>query len=275
MNIYRAIFLFVIVIATVNRADTIVLQDGTRAAVSIADTSGSGVIVEKDGISVRIGKKKIQQLVFNDNKGLPNKNSSFATPLSISGAIKKKISAGVVCKQPVFPENGIVFLKSPVVQTGEDNARLVFFNRLGAFLTKSANGMTRERTKEGFFFLLADDSAATGEYRYCAFAYEFSHTSKERKTGLASFAELDTAGNFVPSRRATALHAHETETSVRFLIYDREGKKTVFDEKLRDVDKGLADLDLKTGDKTQSAPGNNSILSVENKLEALLKKQFK
>jgi len=52
-------------------------------------------------------------------------------------------------------------------------------------------------------------------------------------------------------------------------------KTVIFDERIKEVDKGLTDLNAKKPNDTQIRNENNSILSVENKIEALLKKQIK
>ena len=258
-------------------AGTLLLKDGTRAIVSVADTDGGSIIVRRKDDRVQIDKKQI--LFFSNDKdtGLINrqdaKSAALKSPLSVNDAIERMLSGCAVHKTALAGGRAIAFVKQPIRETpGEEKTGAEFSPKMVSFL--SQYGSLHGISKEGMYFYLSGDSVIDNRYRYLASPVEITVRTSERKMSVSSFVKLDKAGNFVPTAKGETLRALERETGVRFIVVDLLNKSIVFDERVDDVDKGLKELDHKKANDTQTVHGENSILVVERKLEGLLKKQF-
>lgn len=257
-----------------SEAATLVFCDSTAAEVSIIDTGRGSISVLRDRYVLRIDKINISRII-PDTTPVPGLQGAGALPtLTTGSALKKTISGYAVKKTPMASRSAIAFLKRPLLGNNDPKAAAAFTNRLLPFLSATI-GPVRELSKEGMYFFLSGDGNAVLGCRYAAVISEMTVRSNERHVGLRGVVKLDTAGNFVPSKTETALHAHESETIVRIMVLDRTERTIVFDERIAEVDKGLFDLDAEKPNDTQIRAENNSILSVERKLEARLKKQIR
>lgn len=273
----RFCLLFLSIAATTD-ADTILLNDGTRAAISIVDTDGCCIVVRRGNDCVKIDKKKVTRCVAaTDSSRAGNQNTKDAlhkTPLSINRATANILAGYTVKKTALQCGVGIGFLALTIVgNVGDEKMSAEFSKTMTGFLAK--NGTLRTLSKEGLYLYLTGEAVNARDCRYCALPYEISVKSIERKTNVSSFVKLDTAGNFVPTTKGITLKALERETRVRFMVADLLKKNIVFDERVIDIDKGLKEIETKNVNDSQNHAGKNSILRIEGKMEALLKKQFK
>lgn len=262
-------------------AGILLLKDSTVAMVSIADTSGCFVVVKHRGEGIKIDKKLIRYaiagkdtLVFTVGKCQDTCAAAPGGPLSVDNAIKPILSGRPVKKTVLSRGCGIAYQKQPVTGKGSnEKTNAAFSNRMASFLSK--HGPLRRLSKAGMYFFLSGDTSLNNGCRYLALPADITVRSKERRLNISSFVKLDTAGNFVPTAKAATLSALERETTVRFMVLDLQKKTIVFDERVKDVDKGLKELVPGKSNDIKTGSGENSILVIERKIEALLKKQFK
>jgi len=270
--------LFFLLIAATTDADSLFLKDGTQATVGVVDTHGCCIVVKHGNDCVQIDKKNVtRRVVAPDSVRTDNQNTKEVfckNPLSVNMAIEN-ILAGYAAKQTMLSIGGtIAFQQLPIAGNGGDEKTIATFSiKLAAFLSK--RGTVHPLSKEGMYFYLSGDIVYNDDRRYLALPYELSVLSNERKTNVTSFVKLDKAGNFVPTTKGTTLKALEHETVVRFMVIDLLKKTIVFDERVKDIDKGFKELDAKNANDSQNVAGKNSILVIESKIEELLKKQFR
>jgi len=258
--------------------DTIFLKDNTRAVVSVIDTSGGSIVVKRGNDFVKIDKKQITRhsAVHDTARTVYQtaKNPPYKKPLSVNRAIADILAGYTAQKAALQSSAGIGYLGLPIAgKGGDDKLYTEFSHTMTGFLAK--NGKLRTLSKEGLYFYLSGEAVFSPDCRYCALPYEISVKAIERKMNVSSFVKLDTMGNFVPTTKGTTLKAVERETIVRFVVADLLKKTIAFDERVMDIDKGLQELDAKNANDSQNRSGKNSILRIEGKLEALLKKQIK
>jgi hypothetical protein len=226
---------------------------------------------------VKFNKKHIERFVVAADTGNTAKREIKdpigKTPQPAGKAVEK-IVAGYSVKPGALRRGGtILFQKTPVIETrGGEKAATEFSNKMAAFLRNY--GRVRQLSKEGGYLYLSGAAVRNGDCRYLALPYAISASAAEKKTDVSSFVTLDKAGNFVPTAKGTTLKALERETVIRFLVVDLSNKTIVFDERVKDIDKGFKELDLKSAKESPNTVVKNSILIIEGTIETLLKKQF-